>query len=133
MLGYTIGQVVMMQLGSFQFGITTAAYQELKRTTEYRWAAQDRFGQREALQFTGPGSETITLSGVVYPEWRGGSGQVERMRTVASAGLPQQLVSGFGDMLGRWVIERVEESQAVFAAGGAPRKQEFTLNLKRFD
>ncbi|SOZ37706.1 phage tail protein [Cupriavidus neocaledonicus] len=133
MLGYAIGQVMMMQLGSFQFGITTAAYQELSRSTEYRWPSQERYGQREALQFTGPGADTMTLRGVIYPEWRGGRGQVERMRAAAAAGQPQMLVSGQGAIMGRWVVERIEEGQTIFAAGGVPRRQEFTMNLRRFD
>ena len=133
MLGYSIGQVMMMQLGSFQFGITTAAYQELTRSSEYRWASQDRFGREAALQFTGYGPDTITLPGVIFPEWRGGAGQVEAMRMMASQALPLVMVSGDGKMMGRWVIERVEERQSVFASGGAPRRQEFTLNLRRYD
>lgn len=132
MEGLQTGQTIMMQLGSFQFGISTAAYQELTRSTEYRWAKQDRFGQNPALQFTGPGDDTITLPGVIYPEWRGGGGQLEAMRKLAAEGLPMLLVNGRGTMLGRWCIERVEEKQSVFAAAGAPRKQEFTISLRFF-
>ena len=36
-LEYTVGTPVMMQLGSFQFGVTTAAFQTLQRTNEWRW------------------------------------------------------------------------------------------------
>lgn len=129
----TSGADVMMSLGGFRFGLNTAAYQELSRTTEQRWAAQDRFGQDAALQHTGPGPETMTLPGVVYPEFRGGFAQVDRMRELAGRGRPLSLITGTGRVLGRYVIERVEERQSVFAARGMARKIEFTLNLRRYD
>jgi phage protein U len=131
-LGYQIGPTVMMQLGSFQFGIATAAYQELQRTTEWRWPSQDRFGKMPTMQYTGPGADTITLPGVIYPEWNGGVVQLDAMRALGEAGEPHALVGGDGASLGKWVVERVSEGQTVFAAGGVPRRMEFTLELRRF-
>lgn len=132
-LEYASGPTVMMSLGSFQFGIATAAYQELSRTTEWRWPAQERFMQGQALQYVGPGGDTINLPGVIYPEFRGGFGQLERMRAAANQGQPLVLIDGSGVVMGRWVIERLDEKQSVFAAAGRPRKQEFTLALRKFD
>lgn len=131
-IDYKVGASVMMQLGSFQFGVTTAAYQSLQHNAEWRWPSQDRFGTREALQFVGPGSETISLPGVIYPEWRGGLARVQQLRDLAAQGKPQLMIDGRGNILGRWVIERVEETQSVFADAGVPRKQEFTLQLRRY-
>ncbi len=131
-LGYKMGASVMLQLGSFQFGISTAAYQSLQRSAEWRWPSQDRFGKGPVLQHLGQGADTITLPGVVYPEWRGGLNQLDNLRALASQGKPQQLVDGRGNVLGYWVIERVEERQAVFADAGVPRRQEFTLSLRRY-
>lgn len=132
MIGHSFGPTVMMQLGAFQFSIDTAAYQELTRRSEYRWASQDRFGQEPNLQFTGPATETISLSGIIYPDYKGGSGQLIKMRALAGSGKPMNLVGGAGSLLGRWVIESLEEKQSVFAAAGVARKQEFTLQLKKF-
>lgn len=133
MISLTLGYSIMMQLGTFQFGITTAAYQELTRRTEYRWAQQERYGKRPNLQFTGIGQEAMTLPGVIYPEYRGGLEQVDDMRALAELGQPLQLIDGYGNLMGSWVIESVEERQSIFADGGRPRKQEFTLQLKRFE
>lgn len=130
---YASGPTVMMSLGTFQFGIATAAYQELSRTTEWRWPAQERYMQGQALQYVGPGGDTITLPGVIYPEYRGGFGQLDAMRSSANDGLPLALIDGSGVLLGNWVIERLDEKQMVFAAAGKPRKQEFTLALRKFD
>ena len=54
----------MMALGGYRFGVSTAAYRELTRAAEYRWAAQERLGRLPARQYLGPGSE---LSGVIHP------------------------------------------------------------------
>lgn len=133
MQGHQLGAPVMMTLGGYRFGITTAAYNELTRTAEWRWQAQDRFGGTPAVQHTGKGAEAITLPGVIYPEWRGGTGQLDAMRALADSGEPQVLIDGAGRVLGMWAIERIEERQAVFAAAGVPRRQEFTMTLKKVD
>jgi len=124
---------VMMQLGFFRFSVGTAAYQELSRVTEYRWAAQPRIGKADALQFTGLGPERIDLSGAIYPHYRGGLAQLDKMRTQALLGLPLILVSGVGRILGLWVIEAVTEGQRAFAKSGAPLRQEFEIRLRRYD
>lgn len=122
----------MLQLGAFQFGVNTAAYQSLKRSSEWKWPSQDRFGNPPALQYVGAGADSITLPGVIYPEWRGGNGQLDNLRALAEKGEPQKMIDGSGSILGDWVIERIEENQSVFAAGGSPRKQEFTIQLRRY-
>lgn len=132
MTGYSFGAGTMMQLGAFQFGIETAAYQELARSTAFRWAAQGRFGKLDGQQFTGPDEETMSLPGVVYPEWRGGFGQLDAMRAMAGGGAPLDLVDGSGNSLGRWIIIRVDETQTIFADAGKPRRVEFSLDLRRF-
>lgn len=124
---------VMMQLGFFQFSIDSAAYQRLNRSSEYRWARQSRIGSNDALQFTGHGPETIELEGVIYPHFKGGLGQIDKMRTQASIGVPLPLVTGVGKVLGIWVVEAISEGQEVFAAQGIPHKQDFTIRMARYD
>jgi len=124
---------IMMQLGSYQFGIDTAAYQEFSRSTEYRWPSQERVGQMDALQYTGPGSDSVTLTGLVFPEWNGGTGQLDDMRREASKGEPLIMVDGLGRIHGQWVIERVEETQSTFAQRGVARRQAFTLQIRKYD
>lgn len=123
----------MLQLGGYQFSINNAAYQNLSRSSEYRWAAIEQIGAADALQFTGLGPDTITLNGTIYPHFKGGLDQVNRMRGAAELGLPLPLVAGTGRILGLWVIEGVREGQRKFAAQGAPLRQDFTLNIRRYD
>ncbi len=131
-MGMIAAQMAQMKLGAFRFSIHTSTYQELSRSTDYTWAAQERFGQHDALQFTGPAEDSITFNGVIFPEFRGGFQQIEMMRDLASTGYPQMLVSGFGKVFGLWVIESITEGQSIFAAAGAPRRQEFTIKIRKY-
>lgn len=124
---------VMLQLGRYQFQLDTAAYQSLTRSSEYRWARQPRIGSNDALQFTGYGPDTIELEGVIYPHFRGGLGQLDKLRRQAGLGFPLPLVSGLGKFMGVWVVESVGEGQRVFAPGGIPHRQDFNMRLGRYD
>ena len=119
----------LMTLGDYRFSIGTAAYDELARTTEYRWARQDRLGRPPARQYLGPGDDTIDLRGTVLTTHRGGTGQVDAMRAEAGRGEPLRLVSGTGTVFGLWVILRIRETGRVFLEGGVPRRIDFELQL----
>jgi phage protein U len=124
---------VMMTLGGFQFGIDSAAYQEFRRTTEYRWPSQERFGQAPVRQYVGPGNDIVTLPGVIYPHWKGGRFQLVQLRSLAAVGIPRFMIDGTGAILGRWVIERIEDGQTIFGPSGVALRQEFSLGLAWFD
>ena len=124
--------VVMMALGAFRFGVNRANYQSFTRSATWRWEAQDRLGRNPALQYLGPGTDEITLQGVIYPHFKGGLRQIELMRLVANAGQPLILVDGLGWVWERWVITSVEETKTLFLADGAPRKIEFSVGLKAY-
>lgn len=123
---------VMWKLGEFIFSRDTAAPQSLRRSTAYTWASQERFGRDPALQFTGRGADTIDLDGVIYPQYRGGLGQLDAMRNLAGSGKPQMLVDGRGNVYGKWSILSVEETGSVFLSDGTPRKVEFRLSLQSY-
>ena len=127
-----MAEQVLLALGPFRFALSTAAYQTLRRTAEYRWPAQERFGRAPARQFVGAGGETLELDGVIYPHHAGGLAQLPRLRELAGRGEPLRLTDGLGVAWGRWVIERVDETTSVFFADGAPRKVEFRLGLARY-
>lgn len=123
---------VMMILGRYSFGLNTAAFQELNRNTEWRWGSQDVFEALPVLQFTGLGKDSITLPGTIYPEYWGGTGQLDQLRALAGLAKPQTLIDGRGNVLGEFVITGVQERQSVFAQAGVARKQEFTITLERY-
>lgn len=130
---FLTGFMPQMILGSYLFSLNTAAFQERDRETSYRWAKQERFANAPALQFLGPGDDTIKLPGVIYPSYKGGTGQVASMRAAAGNGQPLILLDALGNVYGRWVIEKVTQKDTVFAPLGIPLKQEFTLELRHYD
>lgn len=122
----------MMTLGSFQFSIDTAAFDDLKRVTTYRWKQQERLGREPANQFIGIGNDKFTINGTIYPAYRGGLGQINQMREAAALGEEQQLIDGTGNVIGPFVITSITEVQTVFASEGVPLKQEFTMELAQY-
>ena len=90
----------MMALGPYRFALNTAAYQTLRRKTQYRWAQQARLVQGLAHQYIGMGNDTIDLQGVIYPHYRGGLSQLHQLRKQAQQGEPQLLVDGLGHVWG---------------------------------
>jgi len=121
-----------MALGAFRFSLDTAAYQKLQRDTEFAWKEIERFGQAPLMQFCGPGADEISLTGVIFPGYRGGSGQISQMRLQAALGVQLPLVSGLGNYFGLWCVGSISEGQEVFWADGSFRKQEFTVTLKKY-
>ncbi len=123
---------VMMAIGEYRFSVDAAAYDALRRHSQYRWAPVERIAHRPSLQYVGQGSEGIDLRGTIYPQYKGGLRQLDHMRLEAGKGKPLALVTGRGENLGPWCIVEVEEEQAVFAAKGTPRAIEFRMRLEYY-
>lgn len=124
---------MMMALGMFVFSLPTLAYQELQRQSAWRHPSTSRVGARPGRQFTGPGDDTINLSGLLLPELMGTSASLNELREMAGAGLAWPLVTGSGEVLGAWVVESLAETRSVFLDNGKARRIEFQLQLARVD
>ncbi|WP_409283263.1 phage tail protein [Pseudomonas protegens] len=124
---------MMMALGMFVFSLSTAAYQELQRQTEWRHVSNTRIGAAPARQFVGRGDDSITLPGVILTELAGSVLSLDTLRLMANTGKAWPMVEGSGRIYGLWVIESLSETKTVFFRDGTPRRLEFTLNLKRID
>ncbi|MGU9822007.1 phage tail protein [Pseudomonas sp. FP597] len=124
---------MMLSLGMFVFSLSTLAYQELQRQTNWRHASNSRVGAAPALQFVGRGDDTITLPGILLPELAGSILSLDALRLMANTGKAWPMVEGTGRIYGLWVIESLSETKTLFFRDGTPRRIEFTLNLKRTD
>lgn len=114
------------------FNLDTAAFDELRRSTEFRWASQERLSRRPAQQAVGMGDERITLKGAIIPGLKGGLKQLDTLRTLGAQLQPLTLTTGYGDVLGTWCLKSLEEEQSALMQGGIPRKQGFTLEFVRY-
>ncbi|MBB4212772.1 hypothetical protein EV659_1161, partial [Rhodothalassium salexigens DSM 2132] len=116
---------MLLSLGGVRFEVGAASYDQLRRADRWRWSAHARIGRAEAIQFTGREAATIDLDGTLYPGQMGNPGQIggdaralDRLRALADAGRPLDLVAGTGAVLGLWVIVSIEDAQGPFFADG---------------
>jgi phage protein U len=114
------------------FNLDTAAFDELRRSTEFRWASQERLSRRPAQQAVGMGEEKIMLKGAIFPGFKGGLKQLDTLRAIGARLEPLSLVTGYGDVLGNWCLKSIDEEQSALMQGGIPRKQGFTLEFVRY-
>lgn len=121
----------LLTLGLFVFAMDSLPFQELQRRTSWRHASAERFGARPASQYTGPGDDNVTLSGVLVPELAGSYSAIERLREMADSGDSWPLVTGQGSVLGNYRIVAVDDRQTLHVAGGMPRRIEFAVDLER--
>ncbi|WP_286912071.1 MULTISPECIES: phage tail protein [unclassified Pseudomonas] len=113
----------------YYFNLDTAAFDQLRRQTRFRWAGQDRLGRESAQQAVGLGEETISIRGAIFPGFKAGLGQLQALRGIGRQLLPLSLTTGYGEVLGTWCLTSIEEEQGALLAGGIPRKQGFSLEF----
>lgn len=124
---------MMKTYGMFVFGLSTAAYQELQRQTDWRHRAQGRVGRRPARQFLGPGEDTITITGTLLPQFTGGQQNLDQLRQMTDQGAAWPLIEGWGTYYGLYVIASLNERKSNFMRDGAAQQIEFDLKLERLD
>ncbi|WP_247919220.1 phage tail protein [Yersinia pseudotuberculosis] len=124
---------MMMALGMFVFMRQTTPYQDFQHQMAWRHPSNARFGLRPISQFLGPDEESITLSGVLYPELTGGKLSLMALQLMAETGKAWSLIEGNGAIHGMFVIESLNRTKNIFFSDGSARKIEFTLSLKRTD
>ena len=122
----------LFQLGSFQFDLPNGVPQTLDRTASYRWEEQARLLRDPAQQFLGPGSQEITLDGVLFPGFSGRQTTMETLREEAAKGEPQMLTDGLGRVYGKWAVTQIREGLDTFAPGGGARKITFSVQLVKY-
>ncbi|MFT0867238.1 phage tail protein [Pseudomonas sp. CAM1A] len=113
----------------YYFNLDTAAFDQLRRQTRFRWAGQERLSRESAQQAVSLGEESINIRGAIFPGFKGGLGQLQTLRSIGRQLLPLSLTTGYGEVLGTWCLTSIEEEQSVLLAGGIPRKQGFSLEF----
>lgn len=123
---------VMMALGSYRFSINTAALQSISETHSWRWADHNVAGSKPKSQYIGPDLSTIRLPGTIYPHFRGGLEQTDKMKAEADKGEPLRMVDGLGKDWGLWTVRQLQVDKSQLWTKGVARKIEFTLEIKEY-
>ena len=122
---------VTMALGPFMFRSHGFGYTDVSRKLDTTWAEIETAGRLNALQWTGPRSETITITGVLFPAEWGGASTLEGVRLAAKNGIPLMLVSLGGKVFGSHAIQKVDEDRTYHDRYGTPGRNAYTIEVKR--
>lgn len=114
----------MLSFGPHKFAPTNIKYNK-----ENRWSIIECIGKMPLLQNIGQGVENIDLEGIIYLRNFNGLNQLKNLK---EAEVPHSLVDNAGNVLGRFVIVRLEEKKTSYFSCGLPKKVEFSLSLKRY-
>lgn len=149
-----------MILGDFQFDIKSLSPNSITRTTEYNWSDIERVGNLPNLQNLGIAKDQIEIEGVFYPgfakqpDWNSviaSESLSGAVNSVAATIMPSvgnytsisdirksnlikaasNLINDSGEILGKFVIASIKETQSYFDKDGNAQKIEFTMILKR--
>lgn len=122
-----------MILGNFKFSIKTASQNSLKRSTEYRWIKIERADELSYFQDLGIGSEKIEISGICYPGFTNDYTTFNEIRKIAKERKSHILITDAGEIVGKFVILSIVETQSFFDSDGKPRKIEFQMSLEKVE
>jgi phage protein U len=122
---------MMMAFGMFIFKLDTIPYQTFKHQMGWRHPSTSRVGKRPARQFVGQDDESITLTGVLYPELTGGQMSLDLLRLMGDGGKAWPLIEGTGQVYGFFALEKLGANKSFFFPDGAARKIEFDITLVR--
>lgn len=126
---------VAMMLGAFAFEAIGFGFDGVGRAVNTQWTEIPVAQSLNQLQWTGPTSEEITIKGVLFPVEYGGQGSLDGIISSANAGLPLMLVSGSsaqGNIHGLFTVQGVDEDRSVMTRDGTPRRNAYSIKLKRY-
>lgn len=125
-----------MTLGPFGFEGIGFGFDSLSHKLDTNWPEIAVAQRMNPLQWTGPTSEEVVIKGVLFPVEHGGMGSLRGIMEAAKTGQPQMLVSGsaqMGVIHGMFAIQSVDEDRNFIDVKGNPRRNAYTITLKRDD
>ena len=124
---------MMMIYGMFVFQLSTLPHQQIQQSRNWRHVKNERINRSASWQYIGAGDDTITLSGLLYPEITGGEVSLTALTSQAYVGRPWPLIDGVGQIYGMYVITGLNTTRSELDRYGRARKIEFTVTFERVD
>lgn len=125
---------VPMMLGAHAFEALGFGYQDVTRALDTAHAEVPLAGGMNATQWTGPGSDEITIRGVIFSQF-GGQASLEGLRQDALSGKPLMLVSGAGSggvISGYYTVQAINEDRSFHDRAGRPARNAYTIKLRAY-
>ena len=120
-----------MILGNFVFSIKSISPDSLARTSEYNWAERERVGDLPNLQNLGIKLDQIEIAGIFYERFNPSMNSVDSIRASNLVTNANNLITDSGEVIGKFVITQIKETQSFFEKNGKPKKIEFSMTIKR--
>lgn len=124
---------MMMIYGMFVFQLSTLPHQQIQQSRNWRHVKNERINRSASWQYIGAGDDTITLSGLLYPDITGGEVSLTALTSQAYVGRPWPLIDGVGQIYGMYVITGLNTTRSELDRYGRARKIEFTVTFERVD
>lgn len=122
---------IPMALGPYMFHSTNFGYTKFGRSVSTSWTEIEVVGGPNVAQWTGGQTEQLTIGGVLFPEEFGGTKTMQALQLAAQTGLILPLLTLAGNVFGNFRIESVNEDQSYHTRYGFPRKNEYSIALKK--
>lgn len=120
---------MVLSLGGFKFSWKQT--ENISKESEFGISENSRIGNYSTLFRANLGSESIKIDGHTLPYQGDKQEALKGLYALANAGLSYPLVTGYGKYLGKFVIIKISENQAVFTDNGLFFNQGFSLELRR--
>jgi uncharacterized protein len=129
---------MLISIGPYTFEINRTAFENMTKNTSYGWQKVQRIGNNPTFQAAEKWSEEIELKGLVFTKHASklflldGLLLIDLLNLLAKQMRPQIVITGYGQILGRFVILSVSEDRNTFLPTGEFLKQSYTVKLARY-
>lgn len=119
----------------------TPNFQTVNADSNFTWLQQGRLSRDPAMQFTGPGEDSVLIEGVLYPNHFGGLQTLENLRLAGRAGQTLTLIRFYplldpdgmrGVICGRFAIRRLRRAHNKIGLNGVAHQLTFIIELVRY-
>ena len=118
----------------YPYGGLGFGYQGVKRKVNTPWVDMPVGQTLNQQQWTGPTSDEVTISGVLFPKEFGGQSQLDGIIAASMAGTEMMLVTGDaaqGVIQGMFTVQSVEEDRSYINRRGEAGRNAYSITLKR--
>lgn len=121
---------MILSLGGFAFESKTPI-QSIKRERDFGITSKERFKNHPAHFAGKKGKEEIEIIGITLPNNGAKLKALGKLYALAEKQQVYNLTTGYGRLLGKYVILSISENQESFLPSGEFLQQSFTLKLER--